>query len=384
LYKVLVSIGVICLAGCSQTFPKTKPTTTGGGTPAPVPVATVPRPDDAPELASMPVASVQLDVSVGEVVQTVVVPAASEMITTRVVVTPAQVYERVVPSVVQVIDGERVVVQEATAELVEVPAVYDDVEVLTEVPAREESRVVSASEADGPQMVQVAVNPFNWDEIEAAGGRRPPIFIPPATERKYIVNPIVFAEREGADVNLKEVHKRIMGLIAAENDENFRSRLFSHPTGFVILTSPERIDDNAMAIKVNGKRIGIEENISSGFFGFIGGLFQPEPKRFRAISFTISQTVETPSVEFDTGRDFNNVFKTGGFSDFVFEDYLQRFYLRQNNFQVEVGIHEFSRVNEAQPTESYWARYVEVVSPFLLEKHKAGSNLINVTLKTQE
>lgn len=331
--------------------------------------------------ASVSVANIPIPIGAGTGIQTVIIPAVTRSVTARVMTQEARTVERVIPGVTrQNADGETVVVQEASIELMEFPAVYEDV-VTVEISdaERREIRTVEATPEASLQTVQVAINPFSWDEIEAENGRRPPEFIPPAAKARYLIEPIVFAKRDGADVSLKEVHDRLMGLIDAEDDENFQSRLFSHPSGFVILTSPERIDDTAQAIKVDGKRIGIEDNINVGVVAFFKSIFLPDPKRFRVISFTVSQTSENPGVPFETGRDFNKIMRTGGFADFVFENYLRRFYLRQNNFQVEVGIHEFSRVDEARPAESFWSRYELVPVAYTLARHRAGSTLINAT-----
>lgn len=232
---------------------------------------------EIPDFGGITVKNISVPIGAGDGVETVYVPAVTKMVTKRVMTMPAAIMERTVPAVTQQVNGETVIVQESVSETVTIPATFEHVEIEEIIePERVETRPVTAAADARPQLVQVAVNPFSWDEIAAAGGRRPPEFIPPATLRNYIIKPELFSGREGADVNLKVVHDTIMALIEAEEDENFRSRLFSHPNGFVVLTSPERIDDDAKAIKVDGNRIGIEETISAGFGAFLRSFFLPE------------------------------------------------------------------------------------------------------------
>jgi hypothetical protein len=174
-----------------------------------------------------------------------------------------------------------------------------------------------------------------------------------------------------------------MNLIDSENDQNFQSQLFSHPSGFVILTSPERIDGEAKSIKSNGKRIGIDDDIETGFVAFMRRLFMPQPKRFRAITFAVSQTQQAPGEAIVSGEDLKSIVASGGYPDEVFRDYLSQYYLKQNNFQVIVRVYEFSRVDAASAGESFWSRYKKVADPFSLSRHRSGSSLIQATLWTK-
>lgn len=368
---LLIIVTTMGLWGCNQTSKST-------GVP-PQPAQTIP----PPPAGVISYADMNLDVAVGEVKQSVIIPASYETVTERVVSQEASLREIYVPAVTRVVDGEIIVIQDASTEYVSVPATFETLTTVQLVePESIGSQTVQASDVDGLLAVQVATSPFNWDEIEALGGRRPPVFLSPATQIKYNVKPVVFAGRDGADVTLEVVHNKVMNLIESDGDENFQSRLFSHPSGFVILTSPERIDDEAQAIKVDGKRIGINDNIETGFMAFMRGLLRPQPKRFRAIAFTISQTQEAPGEAINTGGDLNQIIASGGFPDQIFKDYLSRYYLKENNFQIIVGVHEFSRLDAATAEESFWDRYKKVAVPFALSQHRSGSSLIDSTLST--
>ncbi len=299
------------------------------------------------------------------------------MVTERVLVQEATVVERFVPAVTQEIDGETVIVQESSVEYVEVPASYRTVESEVEIePARIEFRFNPADPSSGPVAVDIANDPFSWDAIRARGGRVPDEFNPPVAPKQYKVKTEVFSGSPDADVSLKSVHDQIMDLAG---EDGIDVRLFSHQGGFVILTAPERIHPDATPIIIDGDRIPIDQTIGSGLGDLIKRMFWPEEKRFRAISFTVSQQTNEPGANFGSGQDLIQLIDSGGHSDKVFEDYLGRYYMDANNFQVIVDVHEFKRVNEPKPAENIWQRYVKASEFLSLNLHSRGSKLIGKT-----
>lgn len=117
-----------------------------------------------PDFGGITVKNISVPIGAGDGVETVYVPAVTQMVTKRVMTMPAAIMERTDPAVTQQVNGETVIVQESVSETVTIPATFEDVEIEEIIePERVETRPVTAAADARPQLVQVAVNPFSWD-----------------------------------------------------------------------------------------------------------------------------------------------------------------------------------------------------------------------------
>ena len=313
-----------------------------------------------------------------------VVPAVTQSVETKRLVEPERVEERVagdgsvelvtVPAQFETVT-ETVVVKEATTELVTVPAQYETVtETVVVQDARKEVRYEPPAFGVTQGVADVATRPFSWTDVSDAGNYA--TFIPPITNLAFYPDTTVFTGDTDSDASLRDVHDRIVSFIEAEQDENLQWRLLRYPSGFVILTSPERIDEDARPIKVDGNRIASYAANDTGFLSSIRRFFKPDDERFRAISFLVRQGKTEAGPAFQSGADVGRLIAASSQTSSSLRDYLSRYYLKHHNFQVEVGVHEFEKIIGNSFDAANWSQFHLSSRPFTLAKHRKGSDII--------
>ena len=230
---------------------------------------------------------------------------------------------------------------------------------------------------------------FSWDMVST--GTAPPTFIPPPTKLNFIIPNDEIIAKHGSDPSLWQVFKLIEAEIENENDPDYTSRIFSYDAegqdsdGFVVITTPERIDEKAVSIKEDGKRIPLDKSTShrSGLFGHLNlfRFFKNEERRYRYIAFIVKGTGYTPSAQSTLSDfEFRETFDQGGLSTSLPEKVLNTYKLDRDDYQVEVRIYEYEKIKISSPDLSIPSEAGEFVQtdPTLgIGLHQTGSSVIS-------
>jgi len=350
------------------------------------------------------------------------IPAQTRYETRRIVKTPAKTIERVVPAVTQQIAvknpetgeieyqtrvsqpqsieyisvpavyetvQEPVIVQEATTELVTIPAQYKTIsERVVKTPARTENTIVPAKYESRLKEVKHATVPFSWNKIESFGYSRPPAFNPPPSKAEYEVGEDFFIPSESAentDINLWQVYEKLSSLIQSENDANMNFKVYSYPQGYVLLTSAERIDENANPLMINGKRIATTGDRSNNWFKNIyTKLFNRDDNRIRYIAFIVKpKGYVKAGDEISTSQQFESIFLNGGNqSDLVAKEYFETYFLRHHKYTCIARVFEYQRIDQTSPNSLPNSKYKVVREPLTRERHLSGSNILQAFHKS--
>lgn len=236
---------------------------------------------------------------------------------------PAPIVERVhIPPSYKTIT-ERVLVQPAASEIIEIPPVY-----------RTERREVLKPR-----------HPFSW-ALDPENTL--PYFSPPATTVQEDINNDFFKkEVDGQYVNpnLRDVFEHITGVLSRHDTLSYPYRVFKYEKGYAILTDPERIKrDGNIDIDTEGVRRDLEQKNARSFNEYISAFLRAPENRMRYIAFIVTSKrhIET-SPDVATPQTLRVTLNTGGTHRSLPLELLEK-YEFDDTYRVQVRVYEFPSV----------------------------------------
>lgn len=334
-------------------------------------------------------------------------PAVTRQITKRVVRQPAGTQERVIPAVTKQ-EFRRVVKTPASSVEKTVPA--KTLEVTGLVPISDGSQaflpssIVSRSTNSfhssasglfaGTDTVSTSTSfvqnqekspLFNWPT-----GNKPPVFTPPETHLKVNIDYELLQNSDGSEPSLMCVYYKLA--FAIENNpiedcptaEQIKSlkgypavRRFPH--GFVILTNPERINNNAEIVRYKqdpnkGDPVPVDKFPVEGLGDYVSVLFTKPTNRFRYFAFIV--TSRDGGIE-DTGAQatvsgLDEQILAAGTSNILPLE-LNDIRFSKKHYICEVWIYDFSDIDLANSDLENNKDAPDAKPKLQAEKHVSGS-----------
>lgn len=292
------------------------------------------------------------------------IPATYKSVTRRVISSPAQTMERSVPAQTKM-QTRTIVKATEQFESREVPA-----ETLTI------TRWVSEEEPDAILSNNLILEKFEWPTTNTMV-----VFDPPKTNIKIdIPNATCGYTKNQSAASLMDVFDNFSSLLTRYK---YQKRVFKYKHGFAILTSPERISENAENIldPSSNTRIKLDQHPINGIGKYLEILFTKPSTRYRYLAFIITADDNVKGTNNEATPDgLRAVFKTGGVDSDLPSS--MRDYAFTSEYKCQVWVYEFSRIDRDDPTEMKGDLFVPA-SPTLSEfAHRDGSPALKALFET--
>lgn len=293
-------------------------------------------------------------VSPAQVVETVI-PPTYKQVTRRVLDSPEQKIERSIPAQTKM----------QTRTIVRVPEQLES----REVPAETITITRWISEPE-PEMIlsnNLITEKFEWPTSNAMA-----VFDPPQTDIKIdIPNATCGYTPNPGGASLMDVFDNFSGLL---NKYRYQKRVFKYKHGFAILTSPERISDDAKNIldPALNTRIKLDQHPIDGIAKYLEILFTKPSTRYRYLAFIITADDNVKGTNDEaTPEGLQTVFSSGGLGSDLPNSMND--YAFTSEYKCQVWVYEFSRIDRDDPSVMEGDLFVPA-SPTLSEfAHRAGS-----------
>lgn len=295
------------------------------------------------------------------------IPAFAKQVTRRVVATPASTMERVIPALTRqetrrvLRRPERVVSREVPAETVTI------------------TRWVAApqiSATPGQSWPGLIEDRFVWPTTNTM-----PFFKPPKTDIKIdIPNATCGYTPNNSDRSLMHVFENFSGLL---NRYQYQKRVFKYKHGFAILTSPERISEDAKNIldpKLD-TRIKLDQHPINGIGSYLQILFTKPATRYRYLAFIITADDNVESTDSEaTSEGLKAIFAEGSLDSDLPSS--MRNYAFTKEYKCQVWVYEFSRIDREDPIAMDGDLFVPAAPALSEFAHKAGSPVLKALFDT--
>lgn len=290
------------------------------------------------------------------------IPARFEQVTRRVVEGEGKTMERVVPAMTRV-ESRRVVTTPAQVVTREVAA--ETVTVRRLVP----TQPVNTS----PGLIE---DKFVWPSTNSMQ-----LFTPPKTDIKIdIPNSTCGYVSNNSDPSLMDVFKNFSGLL---NKYQYPKRVFKYKHGFAILTSPERISEEAKNIldAKQNRRIKLDQHPINDIGSYLQILFTKPATRYRYLAFIITADDNVQGTDKEaTPEGLQAIFTQGGLDSDLPDSMRNHAFTTQ--YKCQVWVYEFSRIDRDDPTVMEGDLFVPAAPTLSEFAHKAGSPVLKALFET--
>lgn len=292
------------------------------------------------------------------------IPATYKTVTRRVVSSPQQNIERAIPAQTKM----------QTRTIVRVPEQLE----LREVPAETMTITRWISEPE-PEMIlssNLIFEKFEWPTTNTMV-----VFEPPKTNIKIdIPNATCGYTSNQNTASLMDVFDNFSNLLS---EHEYQKRVFKYKHGFALLTSPERISDEAKNIldPSSNKRIKLDQHPINGIGKYLEILFTKPSTRYRYLAFIITADDNVKGTNNEaTPEGLKAIFRAGGLASDLPSS--MRDYAFTDEYKCQVWVYEFSRIDRDDPTIMKGDLFVPA-SPTLSEfAHKGGSPALKALFET--